>query len=80
MLSIDIPIEVEKQFRDVVQKHYHGNIQIAFISLLHLQEKYGWKEQLLQDVETIRTEVRRHGGISAKVIDETIRKYRKTRQ
>jgi hypothetical protein len=79
MLSIELPTELEHRFRDVVQKSYHGNIQVAIASLLHLHEKYGWKEQLRQDVETIRAEVRRIGGISSKAIDEAINRYRETR-
>ncbi|MDM8559149.1 hypothetical protein [Candidatus Parabeggiatoa sp. HSG14] len=41
---------------------------------MKLQEKYGWKEQLLEDVTLIRAEVHRKGEISA--IDEAIKKYR----
>ncbi|MBM3236172.1 hypothetical protein FJZ31_07715 [Candidatus Poribacteria bacterium] len=79
MLSIDLPTELEHQLIEVIQKSYHGNIQVAIASLLHLHKKYGWKEQLLQDVETIRAEVCRTGGISSKAIDEAINRYRKTR-
>jgi hypothetical protein len=43
-----------------------------------LHEQYGWKEQFLKDIEAIREEVRRRGGIKAKTIDDAIKKYRKT--
>jgi len=78
MLSSELSTETEKQFQEVVQKNYHGNIQIAIASLLKLHDKYGWKEQLREDVEAIRTEVRRKGGINSQTIDTAIAKYRKT--
>jgi hypothetical protein len=77
MLSVELPKTVERQLRDVVQKSYQGDIQIAIVAFLKLHEKYGWKEQFLKDVEAIREEVRRRGGIKAKTIDAAIKKYRK---
>jgi len=78
MLSLELSTETEKQFQEVVQKNYHGNIQIAIASLLELHDKYGWKEQLREDVDEIRMEVRRKGGINSQTIDNAIAKYRKT--
>jgi hypothetical protein len=40
--------------------------------------RIGWKEQLFKDVRSIRSEVRRKGGIKAKTIDDAVRRYRKT--
>ena len=40
------------------------------------QEEYDWKEQLRRDVESIREEVQRYGGINAEIIDDTIKRYR----
>jgi hypothetical protein len=37
----------------------------------------GWKEQLLKAVQSIRSEVRRKGGIEAKTIAGTVKSYRK---
>jgi hypothetical protein len=42
-----------------------------------LLEKYRWKEQLTEDVESIRAEVRQKGGIGSKDIEKAIKKYRK---
>jgi len=36
------------------------------------------KEQFRKDIAAIRAKVRRRGGISAKTIDEAIKRYRKT--
>ena len=77
MLSIDLPSDIEKRFKSVVQKSYHGNLPYAIVSFLKLHEKYGWKEQLLEDVESIRSEVRKQGGIRSKEIDNAIKRYRK---
>lgn len=78
MLSLELSTETEKQFREVVQKSYHGNIQIAVASLLKLHDKYGWKERLREDVEAIRSEVRRKGGIDSQTIGNAVAKYRKS--
>lgn len=77
MLSVKLPKTVEKQLRDVVQKNYQGDIQIAIVAFLKLHEKYGWKEQFLKDVEAVREEVSRRGGIKAKTIDAAIKRYHK---
>jgi hypothetical protein len=77
MLSVQLPKRLEKHFWDVVQDSYKGDLQTAITAFLRLHEKYGWKEQLLRDVQSIRSEVRRKSGFKAKTIDEAIRKYRK---
>lgn len=78
MLSVELPKTIEKQLRDVVQSSYQGNLKIAILAFLDLHEKYGWKEQLLKDVQSIRSEVRRKGGIKAKTIDDAVKRYRRT--
>ena len=77
MLKIDLPTEIEQQFKEVVQKNYNGDVQEAIASLLRLHDKYGWKEQLCEDIEAIRAEVRRKGGITSQAIDDAINTYRK---
>ncbi len=79
MLSVELPTELEQQFHEVVQKSYHGNIREAFTSFLMLHDKYGWKQQLSEDVGAIRTEVRKRGGVNSQTIDDAITKYRKTK-
>jgi hypothetical protein len=78
MLSVELPKTIEKQLRNVVQSSYQGDLKIAILAFLQLHEKYGWKEQLLKDVQSIRSEVRRKGGIKAKTIDDAVKRYRKT--
>ncbi|MBI1929800.1 hypothetical protein HYR99_36815, partial [Candidatus Poribacteria bacterium] len=58
------------------QESYDGNVQSAIEAFLKLHEKYGWKEQLFEDVKSVRSEVRRRGGIKAKTMDQAIKKYR----
>ena len=77
MLSLDLPTDIEQHLQEVVQKSYNGNLQVAITSLLRLHEKYGWKEQFREDIEAIRSEVRRKGGISSTAIDDAIIRYRK---
>jgi hypothetical protein len=52
-------------------------LQAATTGVLKLHEKYGWKEQLHEEVKSIRNEVRRQGGIKEKAIDDAIARYRK---
>lgn len=77
MLALELPKEVEQHFQEVVRTQYHGDVQEAMISLLRLYDRYGWKEQFREDVESIRVEVRRHGGISEDAIDDAIAAYRR---
>ncbi len=77
MLAIELPKEVEQRFQEVVQIRYHGNVKKAMMSLLRLHDRYGWKEQLREDVESVRTEVRQQGGISDEAIDEAVSTYRR---
>jgi hypothetical protein len=78
MLSINLPTTVEKQLWEVVHDSYDGNLQAAITAFLKLHKKYGWKEQLLEDVRSIRSEVRRKGGIKAKTINDAVERYRKS--
>lgn len=77
MISIDLPKGLERHFREIVQEDYNGDMQAAITTFLELHEKFGWKEQLRKDVESIRSEVRQRGGIKAKTIDDAVKKYRK---
>jgi len=76
MISIQLPKPLEKHLKEVVQESYSGDMELAIKALLKLHEKYGWKEQLLADVRSVRSEVREKGGIKAKRIDDAIRSYR----
>lgn len=78
MISVDLPTTLEKHLIDVVQDSYDGDLPAAIAALLELHEKYGWKAQLLTDVESVRSEVRKKGGIKAEAIDDAIKKYRQS--
>lgn len=77
MLAIDLPPALEKHFQSVIQDSYQGDLQAAISAFLILHEKYGRKEQLRKDVAAVRSEVRRKGGITEKMIDDAIKRYRK---
>jgi hypothetical protein len=77
MLAINLPPALEKYLWTVVQDSYQGDVQAAMTAFLRLHEKYGWKEQLLQDVQSIRNEVRQQGGIKGATIELAVKKYRK---
>ena len=76
MITLDLPEVLEKHFWDVVRDSYRGDLQIAMAAFLRLHDKYGWKEQFLKDVESIREEVCRKGGIKEKTIEDAIKRYR----
>jgi len=77
MITLDLPKTLEKHFWDVVRDSYHGDLQAAMAAFLELHDKYGWKEQFVRDVTSIREEVRRQGGIKEKTVEDTIKRYRK---
>ena len=77
MLSIQLPNELENKLKKVVLENYQGDLQAAIQSFLYLHTKYGWKEQLQEDVQSIRHEIKRSGGIPAKKIDEVIKSIRR---
>ncbi len=77
MLSVNLSKPLEKHFQNVVQISFQGDSEAAIAAFLKLHEKYGWKEQLLRDVRSVRTEVRKKGGIKEKSIDDAIKKYRR---
>ena len=78
MITLDLPESLEKHFWNVVQDSYHGDLQAAVTTFLKLHEKYGWKEQFAKDIQSIREEVQRKGGIKEKTIEDTIKRYRET--
>ena len=77
MIAMELSKPLEKHLRNVIQENYQGDMQVAIKVFLQLHEKYGWKEQLLADVKSVRSEVRRRGGIKQKKINDAIKKYRK---
>jgi len=77
MLSVNLSKPLEKHFQDVVQISFKGDSEAAIAAFLNLHEKYGWKEQLLRDVRSVRSEMRRKGGIKEKNIEDAIKKYRR---
>ena len=78
MISIELSPAVEKRFYAIVQETYDGDLKKTFLTLLNLHNKYGWKEQLVKDVKSIRSEVRKQREIKVDQIENTIKKYRKT--
>lgn len=80
MLSIQLPETLEQDVQTLVQEDYDGDWQAALSAFIRLHEKYGWKNQLLEDVKTIRQTVRRQGGIKQTTIDETVTRYRRQRK
>ncbi|OQX09059.1 MAG: hypothetical protein BWK80_47385 [Desulfobacteraceae bacterium IS3] len=78
MISIELSPDIERQFLGLVRDSYDGNSQDALVALLRLHQKYGWKDQLRQNVDSVRAEVRRRGGVSSRDIDNAIKRYRKT--
>ena len=76
MVSIDLSPLLEKRLQTVVQENYQGDLQAAISAFLTLHEKYGWKEQLRQDVAAIRRAARQQGGITEKKITDAIKRHR----
>ena len=80
MITLNLPETLEKHFWHVVLDNYHGDLQAAVIAFLQLHEKYGWKEQFVKDIQAIREEVHRTGGIKERAIEESVKRYREHRK
>jgi hypothetical protein len=80
MIVLDLPEDLEKHFWNIVRDSYHGDLQAAVTAFLKLHEKYGWKEQFVKDIKSVREEVRRAGGIKERVIEENVKRYREHRK
>jgi flavodoxin len=78
MITLDLPETLEQHFWNIVQDSYNGDLQAAMTAFLKLHERYGWKEQFVKDIKSVREELRNKGGIKAKTIEDTIRRYRET--
>ncbi|MBF0102580.1 MAG: hypothetical protein HQK77_16895 [Desulfobacterales bacterium] len=76
MLAVNLSKHLEKQFFSIVQDNYEGDYESAIIDFIKLHKKYGWKEQLLKDVKSVRSEIKKQGGINQKKIDTAIKNYR----
>jgi hypothetical protein len=80
MITLDLPETLEKYFWNVVRDNYNGDVQAAMSTLLNLHEKHGWKEQFVKDIQSVRAEVQRRGGIKEKTIEEGVKRYREHRE
>jgi hypothetical protein len=80
MITLDLPEIFEKYFWHVVRDSYNGDVQAAMTALLNLHEKHGWKEQFVKDIQSVRAEVQRRGGIKEKTIEEGVKRYREHRE
>jgi hypothetical protein len=80
MITLDLPETLEKHFWNIVRDSYQGDLRAAMTAFLELHEKYGWKEQFVKDIKSIREEVRRAGGIKERVIEEGVKTYRAHKQ
>ena len=80
MIAFDLPEALEKHFWNIVRDSYYGDLQAAVTAFLKLHEKYGWKEQFVKDIKSVREEVRRAGGIKERVIEEGVKRYRAHKQ
>jgi hypothetical protein len=80
MITLDLPETLEKHFWNIVRDSYHGDLQAAVIAFLKLHEKYGWKEQFVQDIRSVREEVHRTGGINERAIAEGVKRYREQKK
>jgi hypothetical protein len=78
MITLDLPETLEKHFWNIVRDSYNGDLQSAVTAFLKLHEKYGWKEQFVKDIKSVREEVHRTGGIKEEAIEDAIKRHRET--
>ena len=80
MITLDLPETLEKYFWNIVRDSYDGDLQAAVTAFLKLHAKYGWKEQFVKDIKSVRDEVRRAGCIKESMIEEGVKRYRAHKQ
>jgi undecaprenyl pyrophosphate synthase len=80
MITLDLPETLEKHLWNIVRDSYNGDLQAAVTAFLHLHAKYGWKEQFIRDIKSIREAVHRQGGIKERVIEESVKKLSRTQK
>lgn len=79
MLTIETELQVEKDFKEIVDQKFNGDTAQALISFIEYvrAKDLSWDEKFQLHVNRLRQTVKKMGGITVKQIDTAIKRYRK---
>jgi len=79
MITIKTKLQVEKDFKQIIQKKYNGDVTKALSNFIEYErmKDLSWKEKFQFQLDQLRQTVKKMGGINNQQIDTAIKKYRK---
>lgn len=77
MLTIDIKLQVEKDFKEIVDRKYNGDATKALMSFIEYEraKDLSWEEKFQFHLNRLRQTVKKMGGITDNQLDTAIKKY-----
>ena len=78
MLTIETKIQVEKDFKEIVDKNYNGDATKALMNFIEYEraKELNWDEKFQLHLNRLMQTVKKMGGISDDQIETAIKKYR----
>jgi hypothetical protein len=78
MLTIDTKLQVEKEFKEIVDQKFNGDSTQALISFIEYArfKDLSWEEKFQFHLNRLRQTVKKMGGITDHQIDTAIKRYR----
>jgi hypothetical protein len=82
MLTIDTKIQVEKDFKEIVDKKYSGDATKALMSFIEHEraKELSWDKKFQFHLNRLRQSVKKMGGITDDQIEAAIKKYREKKR
>jgi len=82
MLTIETKIQVEKDFKEIVNKKYDGDTTKALISFIEYEraKDLSWDEKFQLHLNRLRQTVKMMGGITDNKVEMAIKKYREKKR
>jgi len=78
MLTIETKLQVEKDFKEIIDKKYNGDATRSLISFIEYErtKEISWDEKFQLHLNRLRQTVKKMGGITDNQIDTAIKSYR----
>lgn len=82
MLTIDTKLQVEKDFKEIVDQNFNGDTTQALISFIEYMraKDLSWEEKFQFHLNRLRQTVKKMGGITDNQIDTAIKRYREKKR
>ena len=81
MLTIGTKLQVEKDFKEIVDKNYNGDATKALMSFFEYEraKELGWDEKFQFHLNRLRQTVKKMGGFTDDQVETAIKKYRENK-